>query len=165
MDKVHLGKYALPLVSALCLVGIAACSKSSGNGSDNTSSAAVAAGSSTTAAGSVNYSKLATDAGQVATGKKLFSNCAVCHSADAATPSPAGPQLAAVVGRVIGGVEGYPYSQALKSAGGTWTPERLDAFLKNPMATYPGTAMAFGGLAKDADRKAIIAYLASTKAK
>lgn len=165
MGKVRLGKYALPLASALCLAGIAACSKTPGDGSDNNSNAGVAAGSSTPAAGSADYAKLTADAGQVATGKKLFSNCAVCHSADAATPSPAGPQLAAVVGRVIGGVEGYPYSQALKSAGGTWTPERLDAFLKNPMAAYPGTAMAFGGLAKDTDRKAIIAYLASTKAK
>lgn len=164
MGKVPLGKYALPLVSALCLVGMAACSKSNGDGSDN-SSVGGATGSSTPTIGSADYTQLASDARQVAAGKKLFSNCAVCHSADPATPSPAGPQLAAVVGRLIGGVEGYPYSQALKSAGGAWTPERLDAFLKNPMATYPGTAMAFGGLAKDADRKAIIAYLASTKAK
>ena len=95
----------------------------------------------------------------------MFSNCAVCHSVDPAIPSPAGPQLVAVVGRKIGGAAGFPYSQALANAGGIWTPEKLDTFLKDPMAAYPGTSMAFGGLAKENDRKAVIAYLASIQAK
>ena len=33
------------------------------------------------------------------------------------------------------------------------------------MAAYPGTAMAFGGLSKESERKAVIAYLAGTTSK
>ncbi len=165
MDKVHISKFRLALLSALCVSGTTACSKPAEDGKDSTSGASVEATSSTPAAGSSDYANLAADAGQVEAGKKLFSNCAVCHSVDPGTPSPAGPQLIAVVGRKIGGADGFPYSQALKNAGGSWTPEKLDVFLKNPMAAYPGTSMAFGGLAKETDRNAIIVYLASTQPK
>jgi cytochrome c len=139
MDKAHIGKFRLALLSALCLAGTAACSKPAEDSKDSNPGASVEATSSTPVAGSSDYATLAADAGQVEAGKKLFSNCAVCHS--------------------------VPYSQALKNAGGSWTPEKLDVFLKDPMAAYPGTSMAFGGLAKEADRKAIIAYLASIQPK
>lgn len=165
MDKAHIGKFRLALLSALCLAGTAACSKPAEDSKDSNLGASVEATSSTPVAGSSDYATLAADAGQVEAGKKLFSNCAVCHSVDPGTPSPAGPKLIAVVGRKIGGAEDFPYSQALKNAGGSWTPEKLDVFLKDPMAAYPGTSMAFGGLAKEADRKAIIAYLASIQPK
>lgn len=162
MHEVHIRKYGLVLLSALCLIGVAACSKSADDATNRNSDIATDTVSSPPQASS-DYSALAADAAQVEAGKNLFGNCAVCHSVNAATPSPAGPQLIAVVGRKIGGAEGFPYSQALKNADGSWTPEKLDEFLKDPMGTYPGTAMAFGGLAKEADRKAIIAYLASIK--
>jgi cytochrome c len=143
---------------ALCLSTLAACSQPKENGSEQASV-------STTPTASTDYSALARNTVQVQAGKKVFSNCAVCHSAEAGVPSPAGPALAGVLGRKIGGVADYPYSQALAKAEGSWTPEKLDAFLKNPMEAYPGTAMAFGGLTKDSDRKAVIAYLAGTAKK
>ncbi|MGH6651005.1 MAG: c-type cytochrome [Sphingopyxis sp.] len=163
MDNAHIGKYRLALLTGLLLAGTAACSKPSEESDSSSTEASVETPAPAAATGS--YAALAADAGQVEAGKKLFSNCAVCHSVDPATPSPAGPQLMAVVGRKIGGAAGFPYSQALANAGGTWTPEKLDAFLKDPMAAYPGTSMAFGGLAKETDRKAMIAYLASIPAK
>lgn len=112
-----------------------------------------------------DYSALARSTMQVQVGKKLFSNCAVCHSAEPGAPSPAGPALAGVLGRKVGSLDDYPYSEALMKADGEWTPEKLDAFLKDPAAVYPGTAMAFGGLAKEGDRRAVVAYLASTGTK
>ena len=148
----------LTIAAAMGLNALAACSGRSETGNDQGSTAA--AGKAST-----DYSALARNQMQVQAGKKVFSNCAVCHSAEPGVPSPAGPSLAGVVGRKIGGVSGYPYSQALSKADGEWTPEKLDAFLENPMAAYPGTAMAFGGLSKESERKAVIAYLAGTTSK
>jgi cytochrome c len=92
-----------------------------------------------------------------ATGEELFNgNCADCHAL-APTAGQTAPPLQGVVGRKIA------YSDALtaKSAD-TWTPANLDAFLANPQAFAPGTAM-YGGAADPADRKALIDYLASQK--
>ncbi|WP_282950333.1 MULTISPECIES: c-type cytochrome [unclassified Sphingopyxis] len=165
MDNAHIGKFRLAFLTGLVLAGTAACSKPAEENGTAGAKTSAETPAPAPAAAPDTYAALAADAGQVEAGKKLFSNCAVCHSVDPATPSPAGPQLIAVVGRQIGGAAGFPYSQALANAGGVWTPEKLDAFLKDPMTAYPGTAMAFGGLAKESDRKAIIAYLASIPAK
>lgn len=57
--------------------------------------------------------------------------------------------------------DGYKYSKALTGYGGTWTPERLDAFLTKPKAEVKGTSMGFSGLKKPVDRTNLIAYLSS----
>ena len=150
---------AFKVFAIASLAVLAACSQQPAGGSGQ------GGGSASTQTASPDYSALARNTMQVQAGKKVFTNCAVCHSAEAGAPSPAGPNLAGVLGRKIGSVADFPYSQALAKADGSWTPEKLDAFLKNPMAAYQGTAMAFGGLAKDSDRKAVIAYLAGTGAK
>lgn len=150
---------AWAILAMMSLAALAACSKQPAGGSGQ------GGGSAATQTASTDYSALAQNPMRVQAGKKVFTNCAVCHSAETGAPSPAGPNLAGVVGRKIGGAAGFPYSEALAKADGNWTPERLDAFLKDPMAVYPGTAMAFGGLAKDSDRRAVIAYLAGTGAK
>ncbi|MEO7580742.1 MAG: PQQ-dependent sugar dehydrogenase [Massilia sp.] len=93
-------------------------------------------------------------------------NCAICHSADPAVPSGAGPGLAGVVGRKLGGAPGYNYSDALTRAGAkgkAWTAADLDAFLADPAKTIPGTTMPLNVPAK-ADRDALIAYLATLHA-
>ena len=149
----------LTACATLCLGALAACSNPTADGNKQDGNTAPAP------AASADYSALASNPAEVEAGKKVFSNCAVCHSAEAGAPSPAGPPLAGVLGRKIGGAAGYPYSQALAKAEGDWTPEKLDTFLKNPMEAYPGTAMAFGGLAKGSDRKAVVAYLAGTGSK
>ena len=156
MDDARLGLRGLTTCAALCLVALAACSKPTAANGDNQDASSAAPAART------DYANLALNTMQVQAGKKVFSNCAVCHSAEAGVPSPAGPSLAGVVGRKIASVPGFPYSRALLSAKGDWTPDKLDTFLKNPALAYPGTAMAFGGLSKDADRKAVIAYLAGT---
>ncbi len=92
-------------------------------------------------------------------GKLLFLRCASCHDV---TPGPSpkiGPSLAGVVGRPAGSLAGYAYSPAMKAQSFVWNDVTLDAWLTKPSAVVPGTAMAFGGVASAADRKAIIDYL------
>jgi|HubBroStandDraft_1064217.scaffolds.fasta_scaffold121723_3 cytochrome c len=97
-----------------------------------------------------------------ATGEELFNaQCGDCHTVgDASTDQ--GPSLKGVVGRPVAGAKDFAYSDALKAKGGTWTEAGLDAFLANPNATVPGTAM-FGGAPVAEDRAAIIAYLKTVK--
>ena len=144
----------------LSILGLAACSQAPGDG-DNAAPSNESVAEAPTAAADIDIAGLTSDPAQVERGRKLFSNCAVCHSTSADQPSPAGPHLEGVVGRNIAGVEGYPYTVALEKAGGTWSPENLSTFLENPQAAYPGTAMAFAGLSSKEDREAVIAYLAS----
>lgn len=73
-------------------------------------------------------------------GLELFNaRCAGCHSL--AGGSGIGPPLRGVVGRDIGSVEGYAYSEALARAEGAWTRERLLDFLSDPGGSFPGTTM------------------------
>ncbi|MEM7440834.1 MAG: cytochrome c family protein [Pseudomonadota bacterium] len=95
-----------------------------------------------------------------AKGQKVFNKCKSCHSV-VAGENGTGPHMAAVVGRAIGGVDGFSYSGAMAEFGGDWTPEQLDGFLKNPKKFMTGTAMGFGGLKKPVDRVNLIAYLQS----
>jgi len=95
-------------------------------------------------------------------GQQVFEQrCSVCHSLQPA-PGKMGPPLAGVVGRKAGTAPGYAYSNALKASNITWTPEQLDAFVKAPGKTVPGTKMLLG--APDAEqRAAVIQYLGSLK--
>ena len=102
--------------------------------------------------------------GDAAAGKAAFQQCAVCHRVGPGAKNAIGPVLDGVVGRKAGTYEGYSYSPAMKKKGEegfTWTPDKLDAFLTNPMKDVPGTKMGFAGLHSDKDRQNVIAYLES----
>jgi cytochrome c2 len=97
-------------------------------------------------------------------GAALFTekNCAVCHSIGIDPPDKLGPQLNGVVGRPVGGLKDYAYSPALdaaREAGEVWTPELLLQYLKNPAHAFPGTSMAYAGMADRAEIDALIQYL------
>ena len=96
----------------------------------------------------------------VGKGAKVFAKCKACHKLEQGA-NGTGPYLYGVVGRAIGGAEGFNYSGSLNQVGDIWTPEHLDAFLANPKGAAPGTSMSFGGLKKDTDRANLIAYLDS----
>ena len=66
-----------------------------------------------------------------------------------------------MVGRDIGSVDGFSYSDTLAEMEGDWTPERLNGFLENPRGYAPGTIMSFNGLRDVEDRAAMVAYLDS----
>jgi cytochrome c len=96
-----------------------------------------------------------------AAGEKVFGKCKACHKVDGSNGT--GPHLNGVIGRARGGVEGFGYSDGMKSVSDAWTPETMEAFLTNPKAYVAGTKMGFAGLAKVEDRANVIAYLATMK--
>ncbi len=92
-------------------------------------------------------------------GAKVFRKCSACHKLEDGANST-GPYLYAIVDRPIGTASGFGgYSAAMKSHGGNWTPEALDAFLLKPGDYISGTSMSFAGLKKPEDRVNLIAYL------
>jgi cytochrome c len=95
-----------------------------------------------------------------AKGAEVFKKCAACHNAEKGGPNALGPNLWGVLGETVGaGAHGFPFSDALKSKGGTWGWDNLSEWLKSPKAFAPGTKMTFAGLSKPEDRANVIAYL------
>ncbi|WP_375739413.1 c-type cytochrome [Pseudomonas boanensis] len=92
-----------------------------------------------------------------AAGEKVFlTKCSACHALDA---DRVGPHLAGVVGRPMASVQGYAYSPALAGANDSWSLERLETWLSSPAQMFPDTTMAFGGLRKAEERKAVLCFL------
>ncbi|MEM1149798.1 MAG: PQQ-dependent sugar dehydrogenase [Pseudomonadota bacterium] len=74
-------------------------------------------------------------------GRVVFeAKCSSCH-AISSNDVVAGPPLYRVAGRQVGGVEGYPYSDALSDHRGVWTEERIRLFLSDPEREFAGSAM------------------------
>ena len=97
--------------------------------------------------------------GDVGSGEQIFKKCVACHSIAKGEGNKIGPALYNVVGRKIGSVENYKYSNALIEYGKEWNFEELNGFLEKPTAYIKGTKMAFAGLRKEEDRASVIKYL------
>jgi cytochrome c len=89
--------------------------------------------------------------------------CQACHSLEKDGPNKVGPDLFGIVGRARASHAGFNYSAAMKAKGGNWSEDDLYAFIANPKAFVPGTAMGFAGISKDSERADLIAYLATLK--
>ena len=59
-------------------------------------------------------------AGDPDKGKRVFNYCLACHRIGPGATTLVGPELNGVVGRKAGTLEGYPYSDAMKSSGIVW---------------------------------------------
>jgi cytochrome c len=92
-------------------------------------------------------------------GQLLYMVCKACHDVEAGLPHKVGPNLYGTFGRRAGTGEGFKYTDAMVKSGIVWTPETMDAWLKQPGALVPGNGMAFAGIANDADRASLIAWL------
>lgn len=95
-----------------------------------------------------------------AKGADVFKKCAACHTINQGGANGVGPNLYGTMGEAVAqGKGGYPFSEALKAKGGTWTFEAMDAWLKSPRKYADGTKMTFAGLGSAADRANVIVYL------
>jgi cytochrome c len=83
--------------------------------------------------------------------------CIGCHSIE---QNRIGPKHRGVVGRRVGGVEGFKYSDALAQSKLVWDAALLDRWLENPEATIKGQRMSFR-VSAPVVRGEIIAYLNS----
>jgi cytochrome c len=101
-------------------------------------------------------------------GRAAFEPCRACHALDPAARGLAGPNLAGLIGRRIGGDPDFDYSPVLRKAAETkevWIREKLDMFLADAEAMFPGLWMATRGIADPAERHALIGFLADPSAR
>jgi cytochrome c len=98
-------------------------------------------------------------------GESLYVMCTGCHLSHDPRGSSIGPSLTGILGRQVASQPGFEYTQALEALGGTWTEERLDAFLQNPSAYAPGTSMQLPGLPDPVSRAQLIEYLISPESR
>jgi cytochrome c len=97
-----------------------------------------------------------------AKGEAVFKKCMACHTVASGGANGIGPNLRKTMGEGIGqGKAGFAFSDALKSKGGNWTFDAMDAWLSNPKKFASGTKMTFAGLGKPEDRANVIVYLNS----
>lgn len=92
-------------------------------------------------------------------GEVLTRQCIGCHDLSPQNSNGPGPGLHDVVGRPRASRAGYEYSAAMTARPGSWTPDELFMFLRNPQLFVPWTKMSFGGIESRQDRINLIAYL------
>jgi cytochrome c2 len=94
--------------------------------------------------------------------RAVVASCTECHELGSGVSSRI--SLFGVVGRKVASLTDQKYSKELLALGGSWTEERLDAFLKSPQTLVPGTAMTYTGISDDEIRSEVVRFLASLKA-
>ena len=121
--------------------------------------AALLAGCCLFAAGAVAQT---TESGKEATikaGQFMFEHrCRSCHADDPALKSY-GPSLIGVLGRKAGTIEGFAYSDAIKSSGLVWTEGALRGWIADNTGLLPGTRMRHVGITDPKEQDYLIAYL------
>jgi cytochrome c len=104
----------------------------------------------------------AVDPALVAEGEGVFRRCSSCHQIGEGAVNRTGPHLNGIMGRGIGAMEDFRYSNVMADAGAegrVWTEEEMTAFLADPRGYLRGTKMAFAGLNSEEEIMALIAYL------
>ena len=95
-------------------------------------------------------------------GARAFTPCRACHSLDPAERGLPGPNLSGVIGRAVAGNADFDYSPVLRKArdeGLRWDAKRLEAFLADPAAMFPGLWMSMRGIEDAAERQALVRFL------
>lgn len=98
--------------------------------------------------------------GDVQRGLALYqARCTACHAVDS---NKIGPAHRGVVGRRIGSLPGYRYSDELARSRLRWTPQTLNAWLEDPEELVAGQRMGFQ-VEDPQERADLIAYLTTLK--
>lgn len=99
-------------------------------------------------------------AGDVQRGMALYqARCTACHAVDS---NKTGPAHRGLMGRRVGSLKGYKYSDELAQSRLRWTPQTLNVWLEDPEELVAGQRMGFQ--VNDAQERAdLIAYLATLK--
>jgi cytochrome c len=157
-----------PILAATALAALAvACNKSSTTSAPPPAGGEAAAPAAPAPAASPEEAQKALAAlpapyntADLANGEGKFALCKSCHTLNQGGANMTGPNLYGIVGAKAGeGRNDFKFSDALKAANITWTPDKLDAWITKPAALVPGTKMTFAGLNDPKDRADVIAYL------
>ncbi len=98
--------------------------------------------------------------GDAARGKKLFDECAACHSLERGVHA-VGPSLYGVFERKAGELAEFRYSPPMKKSALPWSARTLDIFLADPQQEIRGNRMPYSGMTEARDRADLIEYLKS----
>ena len=96
--------------------------------------------------------------GDAARGKKIFEECAACHSLERGA-NGVGPTLNGVFERKAGELAEFRFSPAMKKSALPWSARTLDIFLADPQQEIRGNRMPFSGVPDARDRADLIEYL------
>ena len=98
-------------------------------------------------------------------GADVFRACVACHTLKPDEGQKAGPTLWHVFGRRIATLPGYNFSPALKKLDIVWSKETIAKLFEIGPAHYtPGTKMPEQTIGAEADRKALVDFLARATA-
>jgi cytochrome c len=95
-------------------------------------------------------------------GVRAFTPCRACHSLDPAERGLPGPNLSGLIGRPVAGDAEFDYSPVLRKARDErlrWDAKRLEAFLADPAAMFPGLWMSIRGIEDFTERQALVRFL------
>ena len=99
-------------------------------------------------------------------GAEVFRACVACHTLRADEAQKAGPTLWHIFGRRIATLPGYNFSPALKKLDIVWSKETVAKLFEIGPAHYtPGTKMPEQTIGAEADRKALVDFLAHATTK
>ena len=99
----------------------------------------------------------------VTRGQLVAGQCQSCHTLQSGGQDGIGPNLFGVLNRRVAARAQYQYSDALRRAGGTWTDDRLRAFVADPEAFAPGNRMVTTTRYTDQQLDDLMAYLRSLR--
>src|SRR5271163_3357728 len=70
-------------------------------------------------------------------------SCGTCHAAEVGAPGRQGPNLVGRFGKAAGTLEGFNYSEALRTSNFVWDAVTLDRWITDSQAMRPGVLMSY----------------------